>query len=307
MTNNCLVCGAELREDAKFCPVCGRKVEQQPMTPTPPPQTQVSVPPQQTEQKPQVSAIPAPAHPTTSKKHRTPHVNGRKAIFGISLSIVAVAIVIFFVANLFGGTSPFASADSRFVGEWEENTLGNPIVWNFKSDTTLESLSSEGQMNNIGTWTVDGTSLCLYYRLYNQTVCYTYQFTNNGNILTLSRITTSDSYPATILLTKKDQPGSAQTPYIQCSVDSDTNRIIITQIDENVKWKDILVITNPAATWQIQDANNNALAKIGIITTITTYVAAGDNILVLAPSGAVTVSLTYLPTGANLGEWAINV
>jgi len=307
MTDNCLVCGAELREDAKFCPVCGRKREHKPMTSAPSPSTPVSSPPEQKAQKPQINVAPASPQPTRTQKHGAGHSTGRKTVVGISLTIVAVAIVIFFVANLFSGTSPFVSADSRFVGEWEENTLGNPIVWNFKSDTALETLSSEGQMNNIGTWTVDSTSLCLYYRLYNQTVCYTYQFTNNGNILTLSRIATSDSFPATILLTKKDQPGSAQTPYIQCNVDSDTNRIIITQIDENVKWKDILVITNPAATWQIQDANNKALAKIGIIATITTYVAAGDNILVLAPSGAITVSLTYLPTSANLGEWTINV
>ncbi|KYK22014.1 hypothetical protein AYK25_07570 [Thermoplasmatales archaeon SM1-50] len=307
MTNNCLVCGSELREDAKFCPVCGRKLEQQTVSPTPPPPTPVSSQPQQKKQKPKVSTTPATTQPVTKQNHGIKYGTGKKAIVGISLTVVAVVIVIFFVANLLGGTSPFVSADSRFVGEWEENTLGNPIIWNFKSDSTLENPSSDGEMNNVGTWNVDVTSLCLFYRQYNQTVCYTYQFSNNGNILTLERTAVGDSYPANILLTKKGQPGSAQTPYIQCNVDSDTNRIIITQIDENVKWKDILVITNPAATWQIQDANNQALAKIGIIATITTYVGAGDNILLLAPSGAITVSLTYLPTSASLGEWTINV
>ena len=305
MIKNCLVCGNELREDAQFCSLCGRKVNQQPLTPmpsqptpTPPKPTQKSMPPKQRKQKPHRSVAPA-----RTKNHGF----GKKTIIGVSLSIVAVAIILFFIASLLGGTNPLSSADSRFVGEWEQNTLGNPIVWNFKGDNTLENLSSDGMMVNVGTWNVDGTLLCLYNRLYNITVCYTYEFSNNGNILQLSSTAESEGDLANILLTKKDQPGAAQTPAMQCSVDSDTNRIIITSVDENVKWKDIAIITNPAATWQIQDANYKGLAKIGIIATITTYVAVGDNILVLTPSGAVTISLMYIPTSAYLGEWTVNV
>jgi hypothetical protein len=305
MIKSCLVCGTELREDAKFCSLCGRKVEQQPLTPMPPPPTptppqptQKSSPPQQKERKPRPSVAPA----------RTKDYGfGKKTIIGVSLSVVVVAIVIYFIISLLGGTNLLSSADSRFVGEWEQNTLGSPIIWNFKNDNMLENLSSDGMMVNVGTWEVNGTLLCLYNRLYNNTVCYTYEFSNNGNILQLSSITVSQSYSANILLTKKDQPGASQTPALQCSINSDTNRIIITSVDENVKWKDIAIITNPAATWQIQDADNKALAKIGIIATITTYVAVGDNILVLTPSGAVTISLMYIPTNAYLGEWTLNV
>ena len=305
MTKSCLVCGTELQEGAQFCSLCGRKVEQQPLTPIPPPPTPTppqptkkSSPPKQIKRKPQSSVAPA---------RTKDHGFGKKTIIGVSLSIVAVAIVIYFIVSLLGGTNLLNSADSRFVGEWEQNTLGSPIIWNFKGDNTLENLSSDGMMVNVGTWEVDGTMLCLYNRLHNNTVCYTYEFSNNGNILQLSGLTESEGYPANILLTKKDQPGAAQTPSLQCSVDSDTNRIIITSVDENVKWKDIAIITNPAATWQIQDANNKGLAKIGIIGTITTYVAVGDNILVLTPLGAVTISLMYIPTNAYLGEWTINV
>ncbi len=86
-----------------------------------------------------------------------------------------------------------------------------------------------------------------------------------------------------------------------------TNRIVIASVDANIKWSDIEITATSNATWQVQDANQKGLANIGTTTTITSYVAVGESILVMDATGIVIVALKYLPTNHFLGYWIINL
>lgn len=278
MEDHCSDCGSELMEGSKFCTACGKTVDQQPVTPVQPE-------PQQPVEKKQASKPPK-----TKKKPR------KKLIMGL-LAIIVVAIIVAIIAiYLQGGATPLVNADSRFVGEWEQQTIGSPILWKFNSNSTLEK---ESLGNNTGTWNITNSQICLY----NDIVCYNYEFSNDGNILTLIRTGQSD-----IVLTKKGLRGTSQTPDIECSSDSTTNRIIIESVDANVKWSDIEITTDDSnATWQVQDSNKHGIAKIGITATITRYISVGDAIFLLQTTGAVTVTLKYSPTNTVLGNWTVNV
>jgi len=274
----CPHCGAEHIDDSKFCSACGKKVKQH---------SETKKKSEQQEEEHNPAFVPLPS----SKKPR------KKLMIGFVAIIVAVVLIVILVLYFQGGTNPFNSPDSRFIGEWEQNNIGNPLLWKFNSDSTLEKESFSGQMNNAGTWTVKNIQLCL-----NNTLCYTYEFFNNGSTLTMNRSGESD-----IVLTKKDQQGTNQTPNIQCITNSTSNRLIITSIDTNVKWRDIKITTNPISTWQVQDINKNQLAKIGTTTTIVRYVTVGDNIIILDTVGDVAVTLIYIPTNALLGNWTVHV
>ncbi len=284
MTNQCSGCGAELIEGSKFCSGCGKSTDQLPTTPK---ETQ-------------------PQKKDTEKKPDTPFLtkikSKKKLIIGVSLVIILILIIVLLIMFL-GGTGSFGGADNRIVGEWEQNTIQGPSLWRFISDSTLEIYPFSGSMTNAGKWKVNTTQLCLY----NNTLCYTYGFSNLNNILTLNMVNTSDNYPSNIILTKKNKQGTNQTPTIVCTTDAATNRITIQFIDPNVKWRDIAISTNPSANWQVQDVNKNALAKMDTTITMTAYVTAGDNIFVLGTNGDVTITLRYLPTNALLGNWTINV
>ncbi|MFA5101739.1 MAG: zinc ribbon domain-containing protein [Candidatus Thermoplasmatota archaeon] len=275
MTNHCSECGAELRDDAKYCLQCGKKVEEQPVNPMPPE-------PQKQEEQPKATEQPKP-----KKKPN------KKMLLGILAVIIAVVIIAIVLVYLLDGTSPLGGADSRFVGEWERNTQAGVVLWKFNSNSTLEE-----DTTNKGTWMVQDTQICLY----NNTQCYTYEFSNNGNTVTLTKAGTSD-----IILTKKGQQGTPETPDIECTTDSALNRVVIRSIDANVKWSDIAITTTPPASWQVQDSNYNGLARIGTTTTISAYVSVGDNIFVWDVPGDITVTLTYLPTSELLGNWTVNV
>jgi len=273
MSNYCPDCGAEQIEDSKLCSACGKEIEQQ---------AEIEKQPQPQQEEQQQTPIPK----STTKKSR------QKLIIGIAAIIVAVTIISIIIIYFLGGTTSFGGNDSRFIGEWEQNIVGSPLLWKFNSDGTVEKESA-----STGTWTVKNDQLCL-----NNSLCYTYEFSNNGSALVLNRSGESD-----IVLTKKDQQGTSQTPNIKCITNSTTNRLIITSIDENVIWRDIEITTNPIATWQVQDSNKNQLAKIGTTATIVRYATQGDNIYVIDPVGDITVNLTYIPTNALLGTWRVNV
>jgi hypothetical protein len=274
MTNHCSECGAELRDDAKYCLQCGKKVEEQPVSPIPPE-------PQKQEEQPKATEQPKP-----KKKPN------KKMLLGIVAVVVAVVIIAILLVYLLGGSSPLGGADSRFVGEWEQNTQAGVILWKFNSNSTLEK-----DTTNTGTWRVQDTQICLS----NNTECYTYEFSNNGNTVTITNETEG------IILTKKGQQGTPETPDIECTTDSAINRVIIQSIDANVKWSDIAIYTTPPASWQVQDSNHVGLARIGTTATISAYVSVGDNIFVWDVPGDITVTLTYLPTNELLGNWTVNV
>lgn len=285
MSTNCSHCGAELIEESKFCPVCGTEVQQ---VAAPEPQPPAQQPPE--EQKPSVALSPA-------KKQNT------KMVLGISLFAILAVVLVAVIIVLLGGSSPFTSVDSRFVGEWEQNIQLGTLPWIFNDDGTLLREVSVGIQINTGTWTVNTNQLCIY----NNTVCYTFEFSENADTLTLNRIGENQEYPAMVVLTKKGLQGTTQTPDIECRTDSSTNRLIIASIDPNVKWSDINITTNPVAKWQVQDAENRGLARIDTTATISRYVSADDSILVLETIGDITVTLTFIPTDEVLGSWIVNV
>jgi hypothetical protein len=285
MTDHCSDCGAELIEGSKFCTECGKTVEQQPITPVQPePQEPVEKP----VEKKQISTPPK-----TKKKPR------KKLIMGLLAIIVAAIIIVVIAVYLQGGAGPLGNADSRFVGEWQQDAIG---TWTFNSGSTFGINPPSSIMIN-GSWGVTGNQLCLY----NKVVCYTYEFSDNGNTLTLNKTGQNTSYLANIVLTKKGLQGTSQTPDIQCSSDSATNRIIIDSVTANVLWSDIEIMTNKNASWQVQDRDNKGLARIGITSTITVYARAGDSILLLETTGDVTVTLTFKPTNEIIGSWTVNV
>jgi len=285
MTDQCSDCGTELMEGSKFCTACGKTVEQ-------PPETPVESQPQQPVEKKQM-----PTPPKIKKKPR------KKLIMGL-LTIIVVAVIVAIIAvYLQGGASPLVNADSRFVGEWEENSYGSPATWTFNNSGTF-GINPPSNIIRNGTWGVTGNQLCLY----NNLVYYTYEFSDDGDILTLNKTGQNNSYPATIVLIKGGLQGTSETPDIECSSDSSTNRIIIESVDANVKWSDIEITTDDSnATWQVQDSNKNGIAKIGITATITRYMSVGDSILLLETTGAVTVTLKYRPTNTVLGNWMVHV
>lgn len=280
MPTNCSQCGAELVEGTKFCSVCGAEIKQAAV-----PETQPPV--QQQEEEPKPSVVPSPS--------KTPN---KKMILGISLLAIVAVVIVAVVVVLLSGTSPFTSVDSRFVGEWEQNSIYGPLPWIFNADGTLITEVTFGVPTNTGTWSVNANQVCVH----NNTLCYFFEFSSNGEIVTLQREGETD-----VTLTKKGLQGTVQTPDIECTTDSSTNRIIIVSIDPNVKWSDINISTNPVAKWQVQDAENLGLAKIDRTATISRFISAGDKILVLETIGDITVTLTFIPTNEVLGSWIVNV
>jgi hypothetical protein len=286
MPHYCPHCAVELIQGSKFCSACGKEVDQ-------PLVTDKKSKSQKKEEQPQAS-VPL----------STPQKSRKKLIIGISAIIIAVVIALVVIVYLLGGTSSFTGADSRFVGEWEQNSIAGPLLWKFNSDSTLETESSSGAMNNVGTWNIKGTQICLY----NNSVCYIYIFSNNGNTLTLNIVDVRDDYPENIVLTKKGEQEINLTPDIECSINTSTNRLTFTSTNANTKWRDIVITTDPTtAIWEVFNVNDIALAKINITATINTDVTVGDYIVFLCVNGDVIVSLKYLPTNSLLGTWTVNV
>jgi flagellin-like protein len=104
-----------------------------------------------------------------------------------------------------------------------------------------------------------------------------------------------------------------QTANIACITDSSTNRITITSTAANIKWKDIVVITdNISVNWRVYDPSYNPLDAAKSTSGATADIAAGDYIefdFTAHPgmSGNVRVSLRFTPTNTLLGSWTITV
>ncbi len=286
MSHYCPHCAVELIEGSKFCSACGKEVDQ----------------PLVTDKKSKSQKKEKQLE--NSEPLSTPQKSRKKLIIGISAIIIAVVIALVAIVYLLGGTSPFSGADNRFVGEWEQNLIEGPLLWNFNSGSTLAKESPSGAMINVGSWTVKDTQICLY----NNSICYTYEFSNNGNTLTLNIVKISDDYPENIILTKKDQQETNLSPDIKCSINTSTNKLTITATNTNTKWRDIVITTDPnSANWEVFNVNNIALAKINITSTISTDVNVGDYIIFFDVMGDVIVTLKYLPTNSILGTWTVNV
>jgi len=98
-----------------------------------------------------------------------------------------------------------------------------------------------------------------------------------------------------------------QTPNVACTVDSQTNKIMVATADNNILWKNVVVINNPGQAYQIWYGggvtSNNVTAM-----PATQTVMAGDYIYYPGTSSINTVvTLRYIPTNSLLGTWTINV
>lgn len=110
-----------------------------------------------------------------------PRKSNKKLIGALVAIIIVVVVVVILLLLLIGG------GDSRFVGRWEQVGSDGDIIWNFKSDGTLELITTiygETTTTNMGTWEVRGNQLCGASTGYS-TSCINFAFSNNGKTLTL--------------------------------------------------------------------------------------------------------------------------
>jgi flagellin-like protein len=104
-----------------------------------------------------------------------------------------------------------------------------------------------------------------------------------------------------------------QVANIACITDSSTNRITITSAAANIKWRDIVVITdNTTVNWKVYAPSHTPLDAAKSTSGATADIAAGDYIeldFTAHPgmSGNVRVSLRFTPTNTLLGSWTISV
>jgi hypothetical protein len=115
-----------------------------------------------------------------------PRKSNKKLLVAL-IAIIAVVIVVLIVLILLTGV--IGGADSRFVGRWEQegSTSYSRVVWNFQSDGTLElTTTSYGASTtvNMGNWEVRGSQLCGASTSFSSE-CINFEFSNNGNTLTL--------------------------------------------------------------------------------------------------------------------------
>ena len=103
------------------------------------------------------------------------------------------------------------------------------------------------------------------------------------------------------------------TASVACITDSSTNRITITSASANLKWRDIVVITdNTTVNWRVYDSGNNPLDVAKSTSGAVAEIAAGDYIELdytanPGMSGNVRVSLRFVPTNTLIGSWIITV
>ena len=181
MGKYCPGCGSEVKEGSKFCQNCGAQIKSEnkinsfedqvaqpqkqqtspaqfsPQTPAPPPQQQIG----QTQ-----AYAPIP-----------PKRQNNKLIASVVVIIVVIILIGIIFLLFFGGVS-----ESRFVGNWEQQG-GYPAIWTINSDGSFESIGIEG------TWRLNDGKFCIKSDIlgeYAGEICYDYQFSDNGNTLTLS-------------------------------------------------------------------------------------------------------------------------
>ncbi|HWR63325.1 MAG TPA: type IV pilin N-terminal domain-containing protein, partial [Candidatus Thermoplasmatota archaeon] len=103
------------------------------------------------------------------------------------------------------------------------------------------------------------------------------------------------------------------TASVACITDSSTNRITITSASANLKWSDIVVVTdNITVNWRVYNPSHNPIDVAKSTSGAISEIAAGDYIefdFTAHPgmSGNVRASLRFTPTNTLLGSWTITV
>ena len=101
-----------------------------------------------------------------------------------------------------------------------------------------------------------------------------------------------------------------QTPNVACTTDSTTDRVTIATADSNIKWNDVVISTDSGFTWTAHYANSTTFATDSATLlgcSDTTYVNAGDYVVLAAGTGNCRITLKYVPTNSLLGTWTVNV
>jgi uncharacterized OB-fold protein len=160
---NCPKCGAILKEGEKFCTACGAKIE-----------------PHETPTSQAMSAY----SPQSAKK------NNKGLVIGIIAIIAIVIAALILVVILLGGGS---GGDSRLVGTWEYDIMGQSVQYIFNADGTLK-VGSMGYSQEVGTWRTNGNQLCMEVSTGGiddmdspGEQCVTYSISSDGNTLTLTQ------------------------------------------------------------------------------------------------------------------------
>jgi hypothetical protein len=180
MGKYCPGCGSEIKEGSKLCKNCGAQIQTETNSSTfedqvAQPSTQQTPP----SQIPPQSSAPPPQQQIGQKQANVP-MSQKKSNNRLIATIVVIVVVIVIIAIIYfliGGS------DSRFVGEWEQE--GIQVIWTFYNDGSFESMGVEG------TWRVDGEKFCIKTDILGEftgEICYDYEFSDNGNTLTLKNI-----------------------------------------------------------------------------------------------------------------------
>jgi hypothetical protein len=201
MVKSCPICGAEIKEDYKFCLSCGynlqtaepsidktaemetpktepapaptQPVSTAPPPPPPPPPQPQQPPPQQTYQPPQT-------YEPTGKK------SSPMKIIGILIAIIVIVVVVVIVLMMIGG------AGGPLVGEWQADTFGYTYGMKLNGDHSLEMSYAGSPYVNVGEWEEKSGQICLTM-LSGYTgsgglgsMCYDYELSQDGRTMTWS-------------------------------------------------------------------------------------------------------------------------
>lgn len=104
-----------------------------------------------------------------------------------------------------------------------------------------------------------------------------------------------------------------QTANIACIADSAKDRITITAATENIKWYDVVIVTdNTTVNWRVYNFSSNPLDVAKSTNGTTSDITSGDYIefdFAAHPgmTGNVYVSMRFTPTNTLLGAWTITV
>jgi hypothetical protein len=232
--------------------------------------------------------------------------SGGKGIMKKHLVILGI-ITILFTVGLSGCSS---ISQNKILGPWSytDSDSGDITVFRFYDNGSLQNtrqFDTDYQYSVWLTYTLAENKLIINENIYEFTVSDDNQklvITNDEGDSTI--FTKGLQYPDE---TPSDQTPSIHTPNIAATTDSTTNKVTIALADENVKWRDIDITTDPAATWQVFNANGNILAQTGNTAEITTDVICGDYIQISGVTGNVRGTMRYVPTNALLGTWTVNV
>lgn len=188
MPKYCPSCGADVKEGFKFCLSCGAQLQSD-VTAGPSTFEEQAA---QTSPTGAVAPVPPPQQPmaqqsTGQTQGYTPMMQPRRSNKNLIIALIAVVAVVIIIAVVvfifLGGGS-----DSRFVGTWNVSSGDSSIpigaTWTFEGNGDLK-MAYMDQNIKIGTWSVQGDTICLESTYFSGKQCVSYTLSNGGDTLTL--------------------------------------------------------------------------------------------------------------------------